>query len=89
MGDWTSRTRPHLADNSAFAGLDIDSLISLALGEMFHAQLGIEVRSSTFLEGARQGLAGLAGGPAVEAVSYTFMAWLGEALLFPPLCVRF
>jgi len=39
-----------LVDEAAFAEIGVDSLMSLVLAEKFHAQLGIEVRSSIFLE---------------------------------------
>jgi asperthecin polyketide synthase len=39
-----------LADEAAFADLGIDSLLSLVLAEKFRAEVGIEIKSSLFLE---------------------------------------
>ena len=40
----------HLADESSFAELGVDSLMSLVLSEKFRSELGLEVKSSLFLE---------------------------------------
>jgi asperthecin polyketide synthase len=40
----------HLTDESSFAELGVDSLMSLVLSEKFRSELGLEVKSSLFLE---------------------------------------
>lgn len=46
----TALEQSQLTDDAAFATLGVDSLMSLVLAEKFTSQLGIEVKSSIFME---------------------------------------
>jgi acyl carrier protein len=46
----TSMDLTELSDETEFAAIGVDSLLSLVLAEKFQDKLGIEVKSSLFIE---------------------------------------